>query len=286
MWEIIWDVLLDALVDSLKMLPFLFAAYLLIEYIERKKSASIERALAKGGRWGFVPGALLGLLPQCGFSAMAADFYGSGVITLGTLMAVFISTSDEAVLILLAHPSAYWQMFLLSGIKLVYALLVGFLLDFVIPVPKAMRGGYAGKASEVDCHEHEEEDGIFKSALKHTASIFAYVVAFTFLFGLVVAFVGEARITAFLGGLGYIQPLVAALLGLVPNCAASILLTQLMINGTISFGSALAGLTANAGVGLTVLFKANRNKKQCLFIVGMLYVLGAALGVVLHLLGL
>ncbi|MGD9559744.1 MAG: putative manganese transporter [Oscillospiraceae bacterium] len=281
------DVALHALLDSAKMLPFLFLAYLVIEYLERRKGDAMERLLAKGGRFGFVPGALLGVVPQCGFSAMAANFYGSRVITLGTLLAVFIATSDEAIPVMLAQPGSWPAMAALVGVKLVWALLVGFLVDVALKkvIPASLRGGYGGSAEEVDCHHHDEEDGILWAAAKHTVSIFLTVLVFTFLFGLLVEWLGEARISGLLAGLGPAQPVVAALFGLIPNCASSVLLTQLYLSGSISFGSVVAGLSANAGIGLTVLFRANRNLRQNLFILGLLFVLGVVPGLVLHLLG-
>ncbi len=285
--SLIGDVLLDALLDSLRVLPFLFAAYLLIEYVERKKSESIEKGLRLGGRFGFVPGALLGCVPQCGFSAMAANFYACGVVTLGTLMAVFIATSDEAVPIMLAYPAHYPDMLLLVAIKLVYALLVGFLLDIALRrfVPAGLRGGYHDGAADVSCHSHEEEDSLLWAAVKHTASIFLTVFLFNLAFGFLVELVGAERISAFLAGLGVFQPMVAGLFGLIPNCAASITLTQLYVNGTLPFASVLAGLSTNAGVGLVVLFRANRNLRQSLFILALLYVLGTLPGQLIYLFG-
>ncbi len=283
----VWHALLHALEDSLKMLPFLFAAYLAIEYIEHKKSHTIERLLAKGGKFGFVPGALLGIIPQCGFSTMASGFYASRVITLGTLMAVFVATSDEAIPLMLAQPESYPAMLVLVVVKLLYALLVGFLIDIVFSrwMPASLRGGYGGKISEVDCHGHDEKENIWLAAIKHTVNIFLYVLAFTFVFGLLVEWLGEAQISAFFNSLGFLQPVVAALFGLIPNCAASVLLTQLYLDGVIHFGSVLAGLCTNAGVGLIVLFRTNRNIKQNLFIVGLLFALGCALGLVVYALG-
>lgn len=284
------ELLLDSVIDTAKMLPFLFAAYLIIEWLERKKSDSIEGVLAKGGRFGFVPGAFLGLLPQCGFSAAAANFYASRVISLGTLMAVFLATSDEAIPVMLGQPDSYPSMVKLLGFKLVHALLVGFLLDVALRrfIPKSMRGYGADKICLSDGtgeHHHEEEGGILVSALKHTAVIFVTIFAFTFVFGLLVAWLGEENIAGFLAGLGFFQPLVAALFGLIPNCASSVLLTQLYLSGGITFGSVLAGLSANAGIGLTVLFRANKNPRQNLFITGLLVGLGTLLGLVVQGLG-
>ena len=173
--ELFLDVLSETLVDTAKMLPFLFLAYLFIEYVETRHGERIEALLAGGGRWGAVPGAVLGCVPQCGFSAIASNFYASRVITLGTLMAVYLATSDEAIPLLVSMP-AYWdKLILLMVIKVVYAVFVGFLLDFVLrkALPRSLRGGYTGHADEVDCHEeHSDEEGhpqpIWKAALRHT----------------------------------------------------------------------------------------------------------------------
>lgn len=285
----IQHVLLHALEDSAKMLPFLFAAYLLIEYIERRQGERIERALAGGGRWGFAVGALLGCAPQCGFSAMAANFYGSRVISLGALMAVFVATSDEAVPLLLAVPERWGDLAALLVVKVAVGAAVGAALDFVLSrrLPASMRGGYTGRADEVDCHEHHEErQGLVRAAAVHTVNIFLWVLALSVLIGFVIEGVGEESFTAFLTGLGLAQPLFAALLGLVPNCASSVLLTQLYLSGAIGFSAVAAGLCANAGVGLLVLFRANPSLKQNLFITGLLWAVGAGCGMVLMLLGL
>ena len=282
----IQHVLLHALEDSAKMLPFLFAAYLLIEFIERRQGERIERALAGGGRWGFAVGALLGCAPQCGFSAMAANFYGSRVISLGALMAVFIATSDEAVPLLLAVPERWGDLAVLLAFKVVLGAAVGAALDLALRLPASMRGGYTGHADEVDCHEHhEEKQSLVWAAAVHTVNIFLWVLALSVVIGLVIEGVGEENFTGFLTGLGLAQPLFAALLGLVPNCASSVLLTQLYLSGAIGFSSVTAGLCANAGVGLLVLFRANPSLKQNLFITGLLWAVGAGCGMLLMLLG-
>lgn len=278
------DVLLDALLDSLKMLPFLFVAYLLIELIERRGGEALERLLARGGRLGFVFGAMLGIVPQCGFSAMAANFYASRVISLGTLLAVFISTSDEAIPVMLAQPDSYPQMVHLIVAKLIFALIVGFVIDILLGkmIPKILRGGYTGSRAEVDCHEHNASDSLLVSTFKHTLNIFITILIFTFVFGFLVALLGEENIARFLSGMGLLQPAVAGLFGLIPNCASSVMLTQLFLSDSITFGSVLAGLSTNAGIGLTVLFRTNRSLKQNLFILALLYVLGTAVGMVVQ----
>ena len=287
--EILLDVLADAWGDSVKMLPFLYLAYLLIEWLERHHGARIEQALAGGGRWGFIPGALLGCVPQCGFSAVASNLYASRVITPGTLLAVFIATSDEAIPLLAAEPSQWGSLALLLLSKAVFAMVGGALLDVPLRhvLPRSLYGGYAGHADEVDCHEeHEEHSGIWLAALRHTVEIFLFILLFSALIGLCFAWVGEDTITAALAGMGFLQPVLTALVGLVPNCAASVLLAQLYIDGAISFGSLFAGLTAGAGVGLAVLWRVNPSWKQNLFMTGLLWAAGAAAGMLLQLLGL
>ncbi|MEG0911505.1 MAG: putative manganese transporter [Ruthenibacterium sp.] len=281
----LFDIFLDALLDSLKMLPFLFVAYWVIEYVEHRHSAGIERALAGGGRFGYVPGALLGLFPQCGFSAMAANLYASKVITLGTLLAVFLATSDEAIPLLIANPTHWRALAVILTLKLCIAILAGFCIDFAGKklLPQSMRGGYAGNSEEVDCHAHDEQDGILLAAVKHTLHIFVYILIFNAILGGVVAFVGADTLGAFVTGSGYWQPVLAGLVGLIPNCAASVLLTQLFAAGQLSFGGLVSGLCTGAGVGLAVLLHANKSMKQNLFIIVLLYVIGVFAGTVVQL---
>lgn len=276
----------DALLDSARMVPFLFVAYWLIEFVEHRHSDRVERALAGGGRYGFVPGALLGLLPQCGFSAMAANLYASRVISLGTLLAVFLSTSDEAVPLMLASPGHWRQLAALLGIKLAVALTVGFLADFVFRglCPASLRGGYLGSARAVDCHAHTEADGILKAAVRHTVHIFLFILAFNLALGALTAAVGEETLGAFLAAAGPWQTAAAGLIGLIPNCAASVLLTQLYLAGQLSLGGVVAGLCTGAGVGLAVLLRTNKSWKQNAFIIALLYLTGVAAGLLCGLL--
>ena len=182
--ELFLDALLDALIDGVKMLPFLYLAYLLIEWLERHHGESIEEALAGGGRWGFIPGALLGCVPQCGFSAVASNLYASRVITPGTLLAVFIATSDEAIPLLAAEPSQWVTLVLLLACKVAFAIVGGWLLGIPLRhvLPHSLYGGYEGHADDVDCHEeHEESSSIFMAALRHTLEIFVFILLFSFL---------------------------------------------------------------------------------------------------------
>lgn len=287
--DFLFDVIKDALLDSAKMLPFLYLAYLLIEWLERNHGQRIESALAGGGRWGFVPGAALGCVPQCGFSAVAANLYASRVITPGTLMAVFVATSDEAIPLLAAEPGQWGSLGMLLVLKVVLGIAAGFVLDVPLRrfLPASLYGGYAGRADEIDCHEeHEEHSSVWMAALRHTLEIFAFILLFSFAIGLVFALVGQDNVAALLGGMGVFQPMVAAVIGLVPNCAASVLLAQLYVQGIISFGSLFAGLAAGAGIGLAVLWRVNPSWKQNLFMTGLLWAVGSVLGILMQFLPL
>ena len=259
--EIFLHALSHAWGDSVKMVPFLYLAYLLIEWLERHHGARIEQALAGGGRWGFVPGAVL---------------------------AVFIATSDEAIPLMAAEPSQWLSLAGLIVCKTLFGMVGGALLDVPLRrvLPASLYGGYAGHADEVDCHEeHEEHSGIWLAALRHTVEIFLFILLFSLLIGLAFEWIGEDTITAALAGMGVLQPMLTALVGLVPNCATSVLLAQLYMEGAISFGSLFAGLTAGAGVGLAVLWRVNPSWKQNLFMTGLLWALGAAAGMLLQIAG-
>lgn len=287
--ELFLDALIDALIDSTKMLPFLFLAYLLIEWLERNHGERIEAALAGGGRWGFLPGAVLGSVPQCGFSAVAANLYASRVITPGTLLAVFVATSDEAIPLLAAEPSQWGTLLILLLCKILFGVAAGLVLDVPLRrfLPASLYGGYAGHPEEIDCHEeHEEHSGIWLSALRHTLEIFAFILLFSVLLGMLFEGVGEEPLTALLANMGPLQPMLAALVGLIPNCAVSVLLARLYVQGAISFGSLFAGLSAGAGIGLAVLWRVNPSWKQNLFITGLLWVAGSLLGILLQILPL
>lgn len=285
--DLLIDTGLDALLDSLKMLPFLFGAYLLLEFLEHKAGGKLAGCLQKLGPFGPVGGAVLGCVPQCGFSVAASNLYAGRLITLGTLMAVFLSTSDEAVPILLAHPEQFSLLWKLLVIKAVLACICGIVIDLVIKLLHRGRKDDAPVFSEIcdhcDCGHH----GILRSALHHTASIFVFVLAVNLALGLVIALVGQDNVSSFLMGIRSFQPLIAGLIGLIPNCASSVILTELYLQGGLTFGSMIAGLTTGAGMGLVVLFQANhRHMKQNFAILAGLYAIGAAAGWILDLLAL
>lgn len=268
---------LDALWDTLRMLPFLFGAYLLMEWLEHRSGDRMEGMLAQARRLGPVTGALLGCVPQCGFSVAAAQLYAGRVITMGTLAAVFLSTSDEAVPLLLGDPSraAAAVLIPLLGLKVAVGILVGSLIDRTL---------FAGKQPQAegihDLCEHCgcEEGAILPAALRHTGSIALFILAVNLLLGWATFLLGEERLAALLLTGNLLQPMMAALLGLIPNCAGSVLLTRLYLSGAVSFGSLAAGLLSASGVGLMVLLRQNPRPGENLTVAGILWGVGAAVG--------
>lgn len=275
------DVLMDAGADVLKMLPFLLAAYLVIEALEHYSTEFTEKILKKMGNAGPLVGALAGCVPQCGFSVMAANLYAGGVISPGTLLAVFIATSDEAVLIMLGNPGRGREILLLLGTKILFAVAVGYITDLFVGKYISEYKESGNLCEHCGCHEHDA--GILKPALRHTGKIAWYLFVFTAALNLCIQAVGTERLSGYLLGDTWLQPAAAALVGLVPNCTASVLLAELYLNGALSFASVIAGLSTGAGAGLVVLFKMNRSRRESLKLLGVLYAAGVLSGMLLHL---
>lgn len=272
------DILLDAVLDTLKALPFLFGAYLLIELLEHRAGEKLTSALSGLGPLGPLGGAVLGCVPQCGFSVAAANFYAGRLISPGTLLAVFLATSDEALPILLSRPQAMPDLLRLLGVKLIAAAVFGLLTDLICRRFLRLKQGepFHDLCEDCDC-EHE---GVFKAALHHTVKISLFLLLVNLALGFSISFVGEEAISRLLLSGSVLQPLLAALIGFIPNCAASVVLTELYLTGSLSFGSAVAGLCTGAGLGLAVLFKVNRRPKENFALMGVLYVAAVMTGVI------
>ena len=273
------DAIVDTTFDCLKMLPFLFVAFILIEALEHYSSDFTAKALAKVGRAGPVVGAVAGCVPQCGFSVMAANLYAGGIISVGTLLSVFIATSDEAILIIMSNPERIREVGILLAAKVIIAVTAGYIIDifFQNQLATVKESGNLCK----DCGCDEEDAGIWKPAWHHTIRIFIYLFIFTGILNLCIEIFGIEQLSKFLLGNTIFQPVIAAIIGLIPNCAASVILTQLYLNGAISFASVIAGLCTGAGIGLVVLFKMNRNKRENLKIVGVLFLVAVAAGMII-----
>ena len=275
------EVLRETVIDSLKLLPFLFAAYLAIEFIEDRAEEKTVALVHRAGRWGPVLGAALGVIPQCGFSAATANLYAGGIITRGTLLAVFLSTSDEMLPILLSSSAPVPLILKLLGYKALAGILLGVAVDTV-----ASKLGYERKKSIHEMCEQEHchcEDGIFKSALRHTLKIFAFLFVVTFVLNLLVEAVGPETLGAFVLNRPVIGELLGGIIGFIPNCAASVLLTQLYLDGMISFGSAVAGLCTASGVGLLVLLRGKHRLKTYAILLGSVYAVAVLAGLLLQL---
>lgn len=273
------DAIVDTTFDCLKMLPFLFVAFILIEALEHYSSDFTAKALAKVGRAGPVVGAVAGCVPQCGFSVMAANLYAGGIISVGTLLSVFIATSDEAILIIMSNPERIREVGILLAAKVIIAVTAGYIIDIFFQNQLAT-GKESGNLCK-DCGCDEEDAGIWKPAWHHTIRIFIYLFIFTGILNLCIEIFGIEQLSKFLLGNTIFQPVIAAIIGLIPNCAASVILTQLYLNGAISFASVIAGLCTGAGIGLVVLFKMNRNKRENLKIVGVLFLVAVAAGMII-----
>lgn len=284
--DTVLHVLEHALIDTLKTLPFLFLAYLLIEYIEHRASDKFTAMLSRFGRFSPAAGAVTGIIPQCGFSVTAARLYTGRLISFGTLAAVFIATSDEAIPILLSHPDQYSYIWKLIVVKLVVATAAGFFIDAVFQrsAPSLpQQHNHAHDEIHAGCGNDECEHGILKPALRHTALSALYIFIVLLILEIVVVFVGEAAIASLFTRSLALQPVFAALVGFVPNCASSIVLTEMFASGVLSFGSLMAGLVTNAGVAYAVLFRTKENFKQNLLLIGIIFVVGIATGYIIQL---
>ena len=272
----------EPIIDTLKILPLLFLAYLLMELLEKKASKKMENALGKLGKAGPIIGSLLGCVPQCGFSGASANLYTAGVITEGTLIAVFLSTSDEAIVLMLSSLAPFEIIGKLILVKILIGVVFGYLIDFINKKRKITKVP-VDMCQDCGC---DEEEGIFKPALHHTLKIGLFIFIVNFVLFNIASVLGEDFINKILLSGSVFQPFITGLVGLIPNCAVSAAITELYASGTLSFGSAVAGLCSGAGVGLAVLFKANPIKKENLRIIATLYFIAVFSGILLNLLGI
>ena len=284
MIEEIIHILLHAILDSLKLLPFLLITYIFMEYIEHKMTDKSKNAIEKAGKLGPVIGGIVGAVPQCGFSVSATNLYSSRVITLGTLISVYLSTSDEMIPVLLSESVSFTIILKLILIKVFIGMIAGLIIDAVLrKVSNNRENRIADICDENNCHC---ENGILKSAIKHTLNIFIYILITTIILNCIIEIIGEERIGNLILNKKIIGAIIAGVIGLIPNCASSVIITQLFAKGLISSGALLAGLLVGAGLGILVLFKTNKNLKDNIKIIGLLYVIGTFCGIIFELLGI
>lgn len=289
MIEILGHTLKHTLEHGVKLLPFLFVTYLIMEYIEHKTGDKTKNIIKKSGKFGPLFGGILGIFPQCGFSAAAASLYAGKVITLGTLIAIFLSTSDEMLPVLISQAAPIHIILQILGIKLAIGIVAGLVIDFI---GQAIKRKKEEKNEEIEekishmCKEehcHCENQGILQSAIKHTLNIFIFIILITFVVNIVIEFIGEEKISNLILNMPVIGPIIAGFVGLIPNCAGSVILTQLYLEQVISFGSMIGGLLVGSGIGILILFRVNKNLKENLKILTLLYSIGVICGIIIDL---
>lgn len=312
--DLLVDVLADSVRDTIQLVPFLFLTYLAMEAIEHSTEGRVRSLMGRVGAFGPIAGGLLGALPQCGFSAMAATLFAGGVVTTGTLVAVILSTSDEMVPVFLAHQEPISKLAAIIGIKIVVGVVAGILLDLVLKlIGRRQQDLRISELCErADCHcddedetddeaeghdhdEHHDHHGhhhghgrfaIVRSAAVHTVQVTAFIFAMSIVFGLVIELVGEESLTLLLGRHPVRATALAGLVGLIPNCGASIVICELYLSGSLATGPMLAGLLVSGGVGLLVLFRTNVDLRQNLLVTAFVYAVGVLVGLIVGVAGI
>jgi len=321
-------VFLHALKESLIILPFLFVVYIIIEFIEQKYIFGVKAKRLLKGKFAPIFGAGVGLVPQCGFSVMATNLYLTKNITLGTLVAVFIATSDEAIPILISNFDSAGDILPILGIKLVFAIAAGYFTDFItIKQQKKDYLVYVANQNALVDHKQDKKDehnhlmhsqevaikhkeeiigccnhkispennkktgsdwikSLVLHPLVHALKVFVFILLVTFIFGLLIEWIGEANLMSFLSQTSWYQPFLVGIVGLIPNCASSVIITQMYVLGGISMGACITGLSVNSGIAAAVLFKKSSNKLGVLLLMLCIYIASVILGIILSAAGL
>ena len=271
------------LADSLKLVPFLFLTYLVMEYLEHKAGDKVAKFVNKAGKWGPLAGGIAGAVPQCGFSAAASNLYAGRIISLGTLIAIYLSTSDEMLPIMISEQQPIALILKILLVKIGIGVVAGFLIDVF----------FFSRRPHEDSHDHIHEicehencrceEGVLRSAVSHTLQITLFIILITFVLNLFLEFGGEDILERLVLDRPVFGPALAGIVGLIPNCAASVAITQLYLSGALGIGSMMAGLLTGSGVGLLVLFRVNHNRKENLSILGLVYLIGVAAGILIEL---
>ena len=276
-WELFLDILLDSLKDSVLIFAFVFLFHVILSFIE----TPVSNFLIKRKKTSPIFGSLFGLIPQCGTSVIAADLYVKKYITVGTLIAVFLSCSDEALIVLISDWSTKsLAVFPLMGIKLAAGIIFGLLIDLIIRHQHIEEVDHIEE--EKECHTHHHENTPAHAhlihPLIHSLKILAYVFVINLALGLIIGFVGQDAFNSFMSTNKYLAPLFASIIGLIPNCASSVFVSELYLSGTLSFGALLAGLLVNSGLGIMILFKEYKSLKKTFIIMGVCFAIAVILG--------
>lgn len=271
--EELLDIVKDTLIDGVKLLPFLFITFVLMELIEHKFGDKLNNKLKKVNKIGPLLGSLLGIIPQCGISASASNFYITRVISLGTLISVYLSTSDEMLPILISHNSNIFLIVKLLVTKFICGLVFGFIIDFIFRKKEQEEIKDFCELEDCDC-----DHGVIKSSIIHTLKTFAYILIISFILNIVMFYFGEEFLSKILMKDNILGIIISSIIGLIPNCSSSVLLTELFLNNSISLGQLLSGVLVNSGVGLLILIRFNKNKKENIKIITILLTIGIIVG--------
>lgn len=274
------DCILDGLIDTLKLLPYLFITFVILEFIEHKFSKNNSKVLASNKKYGPVIGGLLGALPQCGFSSMAANLFSARVITLGTLIAIFLSTSDEMLPIMISEKADITVLLKIIIFKVIIGIIIGFIIDLI----------YRKKQEKIKIKEVCEHDhcscnklGIIVSSIVHTLKIGLFILVANLLINIIIFKVGEENVSHLLLNSNILTYFVSSLIGLIPNCCGSVIITELYLSNMISLGTMLSGLLTGSGLGILLLFKSNKNIKENIMVLSIIYFLGVFIGMIVDL---
>ena len=273
------EVIQDTLLDTIKLLPFLFVAFLIIEFIEHKLSNKQENIISKFGKLGPIVGALLGAIPQCGFSVLATNLYVTRIISLGSLISIYLSTSDELIPLMISHNAPITKILSIVSIKVVIGMISGFLIDLLIR--KTTKSDFV-LCEDEDC---DCDHSIIKSSLIHTLKIAFFILIITFLINILFHYVDLSFLESALKNNKILTPFIASLIGLIPNCASSVMISELYLNNLISLGTTLSGLLTGSGVAIMVLVRKNKNISENLFVIGLIYFIGVIWGLLFNFIG-
>ena len=274
------DSILDGLIDTLKLLPYLFFTFIILELLEHKLNKKNEKVLKKYNKFGPIVGGLLGALPQCGFSTMASNLFSNKVITMGTLIAIYLSTSDEMLPIMLSNKTDILLLLKIIGFKVIVGIIIGFIIDLIFKKKEEHT-----EISTMCEHEHCDccKEGVFISSIKHTLKIALFILIVNLVLNITIYFIGEDNLSKLLLNKNLFTYFISSLIGLIPNCCASVIITELYLSKMITLGNLLSGLLTGSGVGILVLFRTNKNIKENISILSIIYIIGVIVGIIVDL---
>lgn len=277
------DIIFDTLIDALKILPFLFIAFLLMEYFEHKINEKNEEIIKKTNKRGPLLGSIIGAFPQCGFSVAATNLYAARIITMGTLISVYLSTSDEMLPILLSKGVKVTIILEIILIKIIVGMIFGFIIDFIFRKRESTKEHIHEMCDEDHC---DCDHGIIKSSIKHTFNIMIFIILISFILNTIMSYYGENRLRNLFYDNNILSCFFSSFIGLIPNCGASVIITELYLSKVITFGASLAGLLTGSGVAILILFKVNHNLKENFKILFLIYFIGVISGIFIDLLNI